>query len=79
MENLGKMGGRYFPFVFGLFVYILILNVAELFSYIFTPASLIVLTLRLSNSIVLGATILGIGVFFEFFNAGWGTTYTWLV
>lgn len=57
------MGGRYFPFVFCLFVYILILNVAGLFSYIFTPTSHIVLTLGLSNSIVLGATILGIGVF----------------
>jgi len=28
MENLGIMGGRYFPFVLGLFVFILIMNVA---------------------------------------------------
>ena len=32
-ENIGKMRRRYFPFVFGLFVYILNLNAAGLFSY----------------------------------------------
>ena len=63
MENLGRWEGNIFPLFLVLFLFILILNVAGLFSYIFTPTSHIVLTLGLSNSIVLGAIILGIGVF----------------
>lgn len=63
LENLGKAGGRFFPFVFSLFMFILILNVAGLFPHIFTPTSHIVLTLGFSNSIVLGATIMGVWVF----------------
>jgi F-type H+-transporting ATPase subunit a len=53
-------GQMYFPFIYTLFLFILINNLMGLVPYSFATTSHIVLTFALSFSIVLGATILGL-------------------
>jgi len=52
-------GQLYFPFIYALFVFILINNLIGLVPYSFASTSHLVLTFGLSFTIVLGATILG--------------------
>ena len=52
-------GQRYFPFIFSLFIFILINNLIGLIPYSFASTSHFVLTLSLSFVVVLGSTILG--------------------
>ncbi len=52
-------GQLYFPFIYALFVFILINNLIGLVPYSFASTSHFVLTFGLSFTIVLGATILG--------------------
>jgi F-type H+-transporting ATPase subunit a len=54
-----KKGQLYFPFMYGLFMFILINNLIGLVPYSFASTSHFVLTFSLSFTIVLGATILG--------------------
>ena len=54
-----KSGQAYFPFIFTLFVIILINNLIGMIPYSFASTSHFVLTFGLSFSIVLGSTILG--------------------
>jgi F-type H+-transporting ATPase subunit a len=54
-----KNGQIYFPFIYTLFIFILINNLIGLIPYSFASTSHFVLTFSLSFSIVLGATILG--------------------
>lgn len=54
-----KNGQVYFPFMYALFIFILINNLIGLIPYSFASTSHFVLTFALSFSIVLGATILG--------------------
>lgn len=54
-----KNGQLYFPFIFTLFVFILINNLLGMLPYSFASTSHFVLTFSLSFTIVLGATILG--------------------
>lgn len=54
-----KSGQVYFPFMYVLFVFILINNLIGMVPYSFAPTSHFVLTFSLSFTIVLGATILG--------------------
>lgn len=54
-----KSGQTYFPFLFALFIFILINNLVGLVPYSFAATSHFVLTFYLSFTIVLGATILG--------------------
>ena len=54
-----KTGQMYFPFIYALFIFILINNLIGMVPYSFAPTSHFVLTFALSFSIVLGATILG--------------------
>ena len=54
-----KNGQLYFPFIYGLFIFILINNLIGMVPYSFASTSHFVLTFSLSFSIVLGATILG--------------------
>lgn len=54
-----KKGQVYFPFIYGLFMFILINNLIGMVPYSFASTSHIVLTFALSFTIVLGATILG--------------------
>ena len=52
-------GQKYFPFIFSLFVFILVNNLIGLVPYSFATTSHFILTLSLSFVIVLGSTILG--------------------
>jgi len=52
-------GQIYFPFIYTLFIFILINNLIGMIPYSFASTSHFVLTFSLSFSIVLGATILG--------------------
>ena len=58
-DNLGDKGREYFPFIYGLFTYIVILNLLGMIPYNLTVTSHIVVTFGLSLSIWLGVTILG--------------------
>lgn len=60
-ENIGeKKGSKYIPFIFSLFVLIVILNVFGLIPYTFSPTSHIAITFGLSLSIFIGVTLLGL-------------------
>jgi F-type H+-transporting ATPase subunit a len=52
-------GQLYFPFIYGLFMFILINNLIGMIPYSFASTSHVILTFSLSFTIVLGATILG--------------------
>ncbi len=54
-----KSGQAYFPFIYTLFIFILINNLIGMVPYSFASTSHFVLTFSLSFTIVLGATILG--------------------
>ena len=54
-----KSGQIYFPFIFALFIFILVNNLMGMIPYSFASTSHFVLTFALSFTIVLGATILG--------------------
>ncbi len=59
-ENIGAKAGKYFPFIFSLFVFIVILNVFGIVPYTFSPTAHIAVTFGLSLSIFIGVTLLGI-------------------
>jgi F-type H+-transporting ATPase subunit a len=64
-----KNGQIYFPFIFALFIFILINNLIGMVPYSFASTSHFVLTFSLSFTIVLGATFLGFYVHgLEFFS-----------
>lgn len=69
-----KKGQVYFPFIYTLFVFILINNLIGMIPYSFASTSHFILTFYLSFTVVLGATILGLRkhglVFFSFFVPG---------
>lgn len=54
-----RAGQAYFPFIYTLFVFILINNLIGMIPYSFASTSHFILTFALSFTIVLGATILG--------------------
>ena len=54
-----KSGQMFFPFIYALFIFILINNLIGMVPYSFASTSHFVLTFALSFTIVLGATILG--------------------
>lgn len=54
-----KQGQVYFPFIYTLFIFILLNNLIGMVPYSFASTSHFVLTFSLSFTIVLGATILG--------------------
>lgn len=53
-------GQIYFPFIFGLFIFILVNNLIGMVPYSFASTSHFILTFSISFTIVLGATILGL-------------------
>jgi F-type H+-transporting ATPase subunit a len=64
-----KKGQIYFPFIYVLFVFILINNLIGMVPYSFASTSHFVLTFSLSFTVVLGATILGLSKHgLEFFS-----------
>jgi len=54
-----KRGQIYFPFIFALFIFILINNLIGMVPYSFASTSHFILTFSISFTVVLGATILG--------------------
>lgn len=54
-----KRGQIYFPFIFSLFIFILINNLIGMVPYSFASTSHFILTFSISFTVVLGATILG--------------------
>ncbi len=54
-----QKGQIYFPFVYGLFIFILVNNLIGMVPYSFASTSHFILTFSLSFTIVLGATFLG--------------------
>ena len=59
-ENVGGEGRRYFPFVFTLFVFILLCNLLGLLPYGFTVTSHIVVTFALAAVVFIGVTIIAL-------------------
>src|SRR3981189_685061 len=52
-------GQIYFPFIYALFIFILVNNLIGMVPYSFAPTAHFILTFSISFTIVLGATILG--------------------
>jgi F-type H+-transporting ATPase subunit a len=57
---IGPKGQKYFPFLYCLFIYILLSNSVGLIPYSFSVTSQFSMTISLSFTIVLGCTILGL-------------------
>ena len=70
-DTVGDNGKRYFPFVFSLFMFVLIGNMVGMIPYQFTFTSHIIVTFALAAVVFIGVTILGFinhGIkFFSFF------------
>ncbi len=60
VDQISNKSQMYFPFIYTLFLFILVNNLISLVPYSFATTSHFVLTFALSFSIVLGATILGL-------------------
>ncbi len=58
-DNLGSKGMKFFPFIYSLFMFILLCNMLGLVPYSFTVTSHIIVTFAIAFSIFLFATILG--------------------
>jgi len=64
-----RNGQMYFPFIYTLFIFILINNLIGMVPYSFASTSHFILTFALSFTVVLGATVLGFQKHgFEFFS-----------
>lgn len=59
-DNIGNAGYKYFPFLFSLFLLILVLNLVGIVPYTFTPTAHIVVTFGLSLSIWFACIILSL-------------------
>ncbi len=70
-DTVGDQGKRYFPFVFSIFMFVLIGNMVGMIPYQFTFTSHIIVTFALATVVFVGVTILGFvnhGIrFFTFF------------
>ena len=58
-DNVGDQGKKYFPFVFALFMFILLCNLLGLIPYSFTPTSQIIVTFAMAAVVFIGVTIIG--------------------
>ena len=71
VETIGPEGRRFFPFVFTLFLFILIGNLLGVFPYFFTFTSHIAVTLALTLVVVIMTTLVGLIIhklhFFSYF------------
>jgi F-type H+-transporting ATPase subunit a len=70
-DTVGEQGRKYFPFVFTIFMFVLIGNMVGMLPYSFTFTSHIIVTFALAAIVFIGVTILGFakhGIhFFSFF------------
>jgi F-type H+-transporting ATPase subunit a len=80
-DTVGQEGRRYFPFVFTLFLFILIGNLLGMLPYSFTFTSHIIVTFALAAVVFIGVTILGFvkhGLhFFTFFVPPGSPVWMW--
>ncbi len=71
VETIGPEGRRFFPFIFTLFLFILIGNLVGVFPYFFTFTSHITVTLALTLVVVIMVTLVGLWIhklhFFSYF------------
>nr|YP_008474717.1 ATP synthase F0 subunit 6 [Glomus cerebriforme]AGF34699.1 ATP synthase subunit 6 [Glomus cerebriforme]AGJ98099.1 ATP synthase F0 subunit 6 [Glomus cerebriforme] len=68
-NQVGPSGQPYFPAIYSLFLFILLLNLVGLIPYSFCATAHFAFTLGLSSTIVLGVTILGLKLHgFHFFS-----------
>jgi len=58
-DNVGTAGMKYFPFVFTLFIFILVCNMFGMIPYFFTVTSHIIVTFALAAVVFIGVTIIG--------------------
>ena len=58
-ENVGQAGMKYFPFVFSLFMFILVLNMIGMIPYSFTVTSHIIVTFALAALVITVVTLIG--------------------
>ncbi len=70
-DNVGSEGRRYFPFIFTLFVFILMGNMLGMIPYSFTYTSHIIVTFTMAAVVFVGVTLIGFarhgGKFLSFF------------
>ena len=70
-STIGKKGQAYLPFLYTIFLYVLLSNLIGLVPYSFTPSSHFVFGIGFSVAILIGVTILGLSIhkihFFSFF------------
>jgi len=59
-ENAGHGGERYYPFIFSLFMFILLGNLLGMIPYTFTYTSHIIVTFALAAIVFIGVTVIGI-------------------
>ncbi|WP_341898203.1 F0F1 ATP synthase subunit A [Ferrovibrio terrae] len=74
-ENVGPNGRQYFPFIFSLFIFVLMANMLGMVPYSFTVTSHIIVTFALAIVVFLGITAIaivrnGIHFFTHFMPAG---------
>ena len=58
-DNAGPLGKGHYPFILGLFTYLLIVNVLGLFPYVFTPTAHVALTFGASLTVLISVTVIG--------------------
>lgn len=58
-DNVGDGGKQYFPFIFSLFMFILLCNLLGMVPYSFTPTSHIIVTLAMAVAVFIGVTVIG--------------------
>ena len=61
-EQIGAAGTPYFPLVFAVFTFLLVLNLLGMIPYSFTATSHFVVTLGFAVSLFIGATLLGFSI-----------------
>ena len=59
-DTVGNEGKQYFPFVFAIFMFVLIGNMVGMIPYSFTFTSHIIVTFALASVVFIGVTILGL-------------------
>ncbi|MEM7172242.1 MAG: F0F1 ATP synthase subunit A [Pseudomonadota bacterium] len=80
-DTVGQEGRKYFPFIFTLFMFILLGNLLGMIPYSFTFTSQIIVTFALAAVVFVGVTILGFAKhgmhFFSFFVPPGAPLYMW--
>ena len=71
-DTVGNEGKQYFPFIFTIFMFVLIGNMIGMIPYSFTFTSHIIVTFALASIVFIGTTVLGFAKhrlhFFSFFT-----------